>query len=1016
MGKNIFWKSILRRKAILIILILFVGVASFGFALRTIQYLSIHQEIQRISQNYRAIGSLENDNLDVTAGAKLIEKNPYVAFTDERRYYSGIMSNIYNADIDSPWGYVGNGLHTDDVIVYGQLKGKRFEEKNTQPDITGGQYNYQFEVKECLFGYPEHVSVGKMITVIVPVYQLENKEEFDNALQIGETYLLKGTYALYENKEKGGSGNRFYLKQIQEGCWILNIEEAGNMRDAILTDKENLLQEMNRHAMAVFTTKDMSSLPEVQEALKNYYLTAGRWLNADDQAEARQVCVVRNGFAAARNLHVGDTIVLTIRDDPYSIFGYVTGSEQGEEEEWSKVDSVEVKLEIVGIYGTSYSGTTTHYNILYVPDSCVPADFSKEKCISQGAYSFVLTSPKVKDEFINEMAGELKEYGITISFVDDNWDAFYEASSQIERSALADFIIFSIVMILELVIVVFVYRWQRKKEFAISRALGVPAGRAAWWCMEPMLVISLWGIMIGTALSWNYALKEAAKALEDISDGEVMRISLLWLPAIGIVVWIVFMLILASGVIVMAHRPVLESLQGVNVRKKEKIKTDTAVRKAVENAKTEKGMRNERYYQKISVSHERQKGNPKHTFVAEVRFVLRSLYRSIWRSSLVVFAAIFLLMALGAIQQEIRNSEEEVDRLYRTIAVEADIIKADSVFISGKGFIRKKTVQSVIESGYIDHYYLEALMTAKMAGVEQKEGAESNIPRTDVEVYGVQDAEIYMREKEIEIQYADGYDNTVFQQVDRDISDMKIPVFLSETAMFSLEADPGDAIILSNSSGTEKIDGIIAGFYSILGSSSMEATTVIAPLSAVEELGGNTVLYTKARFWIDTSKNRELEYFRNKIEEIVSKQGAGVLDLDYLIWDSELRLVVEPMEKNIQLMEVLYPVTLAVAVLIALGLSILLITQRTRETAILRVLGNTKRGTALMLMAEQFILTLLGLLIGIILSTILFGSEVLHAAVLPAAGLYLLGALTGTMAGVAWVGGKKPLELLQVKE
>ena len=56
MGKNIFWKSVLRRKAILIILILFVGVASFGFALRTIQYLSIHQEIQRISQNYRAIG------------------------------------------------------------------------------------------------------------------------------------------------------------------------------------------------------------------------------------------------------------------------------------------------------------------------------------------------------------------------------------------------------------------------------------------------------------------------------------------------------------------------------------------------------------------------------------------------------------------------------------------------------------------------------------------------------------------------------------------------------------------------------------------------------------------------------------------------------------------------------------------------------------------------------------------------------------------------------------------------
>ena len=68
----------------------------------------------------------------------------------------------------------------------------------------------------------------------------------------------------------------------------------------------------------------------------------------------------------------------------------------------------------------------------------------------------------------------------------------------------------------------------------------------------------------------------------------------------------------------------------------------------------------------------------------------------------------------------------------------------------------------------------------------------------------------------------------------------------------------------------------------------------------------------------------------------MAQPNAGALDLTLVLWDEELTQVVGPLEQNVRLMSVLYPVTAALSVLIAIGVSVLLLFQSAREMAALR--------------------------------------------------------------------------------
>ena len=129
--------------------------------------------------------------------------------------------------------------------------------------------------------------------------------------------------------------------------------------------------------------------------------------------------------------------------------------------------------------------------------------------------------------------------------------------------------------------------------------------------------------------------------------------------------------------------------------------------------------------------------------------------------------------------------------------------------------------------------------------------------------------------------------------------------------------------------------------------------------------------------------------------------------------DGELRLVIMPLEDNLHLLRILYPVAIITSFVLALGLSLLLILQNAKNVAILRVLGSPKRKTRVNLFLEQISVCLSGLIPGFIAILVLgvgFGTAGMLA------GVYLAGAVTGTITGVVFISRKTPLELLQVRE
>ena len=123
--------------------------------------------------------------------------------------------------------------------------------------------------------------------------------------------------------------------------------------------------------------------------------------------------------------------------------------------------------------------------------------------------------------------------------------------------------------------------------------------------------------------------------------------------------------------------------------------------------------------------------------------------------------------------------------------------------------------------------------------------------------------------------------------------------------------------------------------------------------------------------------------------------------------------------KNAQrLTEMLYPMAIVAALLIGGFLCCLLILQSSKEAAIMRVLGTTKRKTRAMLAAEQTFLSLLGLIAGmlVVLAYKEFNPDAFPDQILLFAALYSVVILVCGVVCSSLATRRPPLELLQVKE
>jgi len=170
--------------------------------------------------------------------------------------------------------------------------------------------------------------------------------------------------------------------------------------------------------------------------------------------------------------------------------------------------------------------------------------------------------------------------------------------------------------------------------------------------------------------------------------------------------------------------------------------------------------------------------------------------------------------------------------------------------------------------------------------------------------------------------------------------------------------------------------------------------------------------YTTFTFTIDTDYNREIERIRELFNE--REFFINLAEVELFMSTHELLTMVRIANQSLALLQLIYPIAVATAILIALGMSFLLLLQTAKNAAILRVQGMSKIRAILILIAEPVMVSLSGTALGVIILAVLsaaFGTQ--FALVLS---MYLAAVLTGAVIGAFIVCNRMPISMLQVKE
>ena len=588
MKQRVFLKSTLRQPVRTAFLLLLIGVISFAFATRAGEYLLIRQEVAEAGSYYRSIGTLEalRENVDYYAVTEYLEENERVGVVNRQRTTSGVIQDgFYNADTDGTNFLASNYYDADtvgelrsfcpyDVFFYGTCD---------SPEGPNG-YFFRFTVDEVLVGRPEYISEGQQITVMSDA---ETLGDGYTVLQQGERYLVRacmdGSDPRVGMVADRDVFNTFILRPVwYEGSWFVSAPSDLDLTQPqyLRLSQEMQMVEDNQHAIQVIAMEDLSAYPGVQEEGRQMYLVDGRWFTAEDNASGQPMCVIHQGLAEARGLEVGDTITLKLRNIGDYI-GYAGVPEWSTEiADYENAATETVTFEIVGIYALIYSYQSYFSQWNYFTLNGIPDNFAYTYANEDTVFgsSFVLTSPEEEDDFLTETEEDLRVLGVRVVFYEIGYDNFKASADAMTSTALGNVIIFGVVLLACLLLASFLYFRFRRRDVAISRALGLPAGKCVGSAALPLVLVGGIGTVAGCALAWAYVDATAGSllsALTELSGGEsgeaaaeAAALPIPWLVLLmaGLIVLLVVLALIFSAAT--ARKSPLALLQGGSNRKK----------------------------------------------------------------------------------------------------------------------------------------------------------------------------------------------------------------------------------------------------------------------------------------------------------------------------------------------------------------------------------------------------------------------------------------------------------------
>ena len=652
---------------------------------------------------------------------------------------------------------------------------------------------------------------------------------------------------------------------------------------------------------------------------------------------------------------------------------------------------------------------------------------------SPAEFSFTVDNAWNIEKFVNEGIPQIEAMGLTVTFDDGGWLEVVDSYESAQRLAVIRIVLLVLVTVIATVFIVYLYITRRRKDYAIMRALGTGGGKSSSALLLPLMVLGVAGVIIGAFLGILYTL---------LSGGAVF----LWAVCLCVLSEILLMLIFALFMLRKLGRlSPLALLQDTSKNKKKRTavqKSDTAetndlsldgVLSGVPH--TETGIKDFRgtagpngdicdasihvtpaadsIVPPVASSSELM---PKrsHRLVRFVTgYVLRHARRQAVKSLLAVLLAVLMV---GAVTQFAKMKDSYSD-LRRDTVVTARFNASLPLF----------QLRSLEGGGFAANSYYEYTREYDINHNDRGD----NFNRAYITI--TNDIPRYTNE-ECTIEYAPGYDDTVMDK----LGDV---IIMSSALMETMGYELGDTVRITPGGYTDEFinklrinfkdehpelqtvpDALYTTYGEYIESAIDEMADVFTIVGVVTTPSGAYDSFAFTPGQVDSLSNMgsavtlDIAEFRLADNELADKMmekgkeltrgqtGAFVMDTSKL--DSVIR--------TSEILNSLYPAAVAAALVIGAFLCALIIFQTSTEAAIMRVLGTTKKKTAAILTAEQCILALLGIILGILITAVINGG--VSAQSLIFSGAYFAVILLGSAISSVLVTRRNILDLLQTKE
>jgi len=842
--------------------------------------------------------------------------------------------------------------------------------------------------------------------------------------------------------------------------WTADFENNDDIMSIVPEETRADFEMLERHMRTVYlqTTRDMTALPTVQRGapfrlgIGNpvgqylYMLRNGRLLTYHDYENANPVVVIDSRFGWIRDVDIGDIIEVAIPLEQ-QIVGLTTEHRDFVVRGVPGAEYQVLKLEVVGIIMDFFAspphvpGTVTAA-YMHIPGSILPdgltiaspqadviPDWNNDNHIPSSWFSFELDDARHEQAFMLEYGPLMHDLGLELVIFESRPGDFWAVAQPMILMVTFNAIVFWAVLLLVLALVVFLFLNQRRKDIAIQQALGFTPKRVLARLLTALLIFSVPAILVGGFIGWQIAVDTTAYTLAPVVDlipGFVLdvQLTLIWFVVMAFIVLAIAMIMVVFGTVYMTKAPVLSQLQGVFSRPRDKRKKPSPI------------VVNDDDTLDMSINFVL----PKMEFAVSVmtaifgglRWIMRQIRRAPIKSTLGLGVALFFIMVMGWLYESIVRADINVDLLLLNTTVTGEVHTPD-FWVSDQAHVTwgmaRHIALDIQEGGYFSEYVMAGGHARSFIIPTQDEGFPSNwydvigyditmhvmhsVQALDT-IYAFNNFDLFMEDKYLEgvggleIDFLPGYSGDDFVFASGDV----IPIIVPETLLARRDVELGDYVYLGHT--TYDMHAIQHAYAKIIGVHNMFLTphtareATLLPLDAIEYLLGVVVMYNDFRFTIDPQYNYNINHVIEFVEDVLRNR------YDLTIWDEALNYIIGIARQTLLLLELIYPLALGTSVIIAGGLSMLLMLQNAKAAAILHVVGTSKKKTMLMLLAEQYIVCLGGVLPGLIILALM--GVTFDAALFMAVGLYLGSVGLGALIGVIMVISRPPLSLLQVKE